>query len=56
MVSVEQNEDEELQVYPNPVSHISTYPSKKTLFDTSPLPKGMYYVVNDDKSIRLMKR
>jgi hypothetical protein len=34
---------------------ISLSPSKKTLLDMSQLPKGMYYVVNGDKSIRLLK-
>ena len=84
IVSVEQDEVEELQVYPNPVLHtssllgvdgnkpvrihnavgvdvtgnvnISISPSKKTLLDMSQLPKGMYYVVNGDKSIRLLKQ
>jgi len=84
IVSVEQNEVEELQAYPNPVSHtssligvdsnkpvrifntvgvevtgnidISISPSKKTLLDMSNLPNGMYYVVNGDESIRLLKQ
>jgi len=84
IVSVEQKEVEELQAYPNPVSHTSTLlgvdenlavrifntvgvevtgnvnisnsPSKKTLLDMSQLPKGMYYVVNGDESIRLIKK
>lgn len=35
--------------------NISISPSKKTLVDMSELPNGMYYVVNGNESIRLMK-
>jgi len=84
IVSVVQKDVEELQAYPNPVSHsssligidankpirifntvgvevtgninISLSPSKKTLFGMGQLLKGVYFVMNGDKSLRLMKQ
>ncbi|WP_107039530.1 T9SS type A sorting domain-containing protein [Brumimicrobium mesophilum] len=84
IVSIDKNDVEELQAYPNPVSHsvtviglqdsevlrimntvgvevtgnviVSNSPSKKTFIDMSQLPKGMYFIVNGDESIRVLKQ
>ncbi|PWH81209.1 T9SS type A sorting domain-containing protein [Brumimicrobium oceani] len=84
IVSIENEAEEELQAYPNPVLHSATLigvdeslglrifnavgvevtgnvnstssPSGKTFVDMSQLPQGMYYVVNGEESLRLIKK
>jgi len=36
--------------------NISISPSMKTLLDISQLPKGLYYVVNGEKSVQVIKQ